>query len=105
MHRVRAYLETMTDDTPTIVTISVSASGGGETYHTNPDCHALADSKTRQIAKHKIPNARLCKRCENGPPRKGTSERSRKINNFAKNFDATDVERGELADAVREECE
>lgn len=87
------------------VTITISGSGGGTIYHTNKDCHALHGSKTRQIAKHKIPNAKLCQRCEHGEPNAGTSEQSRRIHNFAKEFDATNVERGELADALAEECE
>jgi hypothetical protein len=95
----------MTERNPTMVTIAVSGSGAANSYHTNPDCHALIHSKTRQIAKHKVPNATLCQRCENGGTVGGTSEQSRDIQNFVKNLDATDVARGELADAIREECE
>lgn len=93
----------MTDD-PTMVTVAVSASGSASKYHIDDDCNALGKCKTRQVPRDAVPNRDLCRRCA-GDGVGGANTQSRDINNFAKNFDATDVERGELADAVTEECE
>jgi hypothetical protein len=96
----------MTERNPTIVTIAEGGSGGQKTYHTNPECKGLSESTTRQIAKHKIPNSTLCKRCKHGDAFDGQYEqRSEDLNQFLKNFDATDVERGGLAERMGEECE
>jgi len=96
----------MTYPNPTMVTISVSPSSGAQTYHLTDECKALVESKTREIAKHKIPNADLCKRCD--PDEDIQTKRNDQNWNgqeFLREFDATDVPHGELADAVREECE
>jgi len=88
-----------------MVVVSVSASGGTEIYHTNEDCIGLAKSKTRRVARHKIPNSRLCKRCDKKEWNQTEQQQQYDILDFIEDFDATDIERGELAEAVREECE
>jgi hypothetical protein len=96
----------MTNPNPTMVTITVSASGKNDTYHLHADCKALAGSKTRQIAKHKIPTATLCDRCNPDVDiQTKRNDQDWSGQEFLNDFDATDVPRGELADAMREECE
>jgi hypothetical protein len=96
----------MTYPDPTMVTIAVSASGKGDTYHLTDDCDALIGSKTREIAKHKIPHAELCARCNPDVDiQTKRNDQNWSGQEFLHEFDATDVARGKLADAISEECE